>query len=355
MVNTTILAGGFTSFIVSYVFNSDASTLTVQNQFQTGPNASWIALHPGDKSILYATNEIEQGSLQSFSVGPQGNISSPIDTISSGGNGPTFILPHSTGQVAAMNFGSGSGLVTATTSSALQFDQSSSLITFPVPEGSTSHPHSAYEFGKEILVPDLGADKVWRLGEDGGPGNWKIQGAIDQPKGSGPRHAVIQNNTLFTLHELDNTLTAQSIGPAPDGPSVTLATVNITPTDNVPAGAKFAAAELLMPPPSENFPVSFLYASNRNTGTPDVRGDTIAIFQFNPGRGRKAGFKLVNQVYTGLQQVRAMTFSDDGEFLVAGAAQSGGVKVFQRVDGGAGLNEVAGNTEIDTRTSFVWV
>jgi 6-phosphogluconolactonase (cycloisomerase 2 family) len=111
-----------------------------------------------------------------------------------------------------------------------------------------------------------------------------------------------------------------------------------------------------MPPTSSQFPTSFIYASNRNEGTPDPRGDSIAIFQFLSGTGQQQpAFQPITQVFTGLQQIRGMEFSDDGQFLVAGAALTGGVKVFQRVDGGRGLQEVASSAAIDTRTSFVWV
>lgn len=52
MVNFTILAGGFAPFVVSYLFDSDANSLTVLNQSPTGDNASWISLHPTNKNIL---------------------------------------------------------------------------------------------------------------------------------------------------------------------------------------------------------------------------------------------------------------------------------------------------------------
>ena len=52
MVNFTILAEDFAPFIVSYLFNSDTNSLTVLNQSPTGGNASWISLHPTNKSIL---------------------------------------------------------------------------------------------------------------------------------------------------------------------------------------------------------------------------------------------------------------------------------------------------------------
>lgn len=140
-------------------------------------------------------------------------------------------------------------------------------------------------------------------------------------------------------------------------------------TDNVPAGAKFAAAEVLYPAPLTGDPAgnkSYIYTSNRNTGEEDPRGDTIAIFEHIPGDGQDAAQKrwhkrtndqlnLVNQVFTGLQQIRGMLFSDDGQYLVAGGVKSGGVKVFQRTDGGKNLVEVARNLEVDTRSTFVWV
>jgi hypothetical protein len=47
-----IFAGGYTTFIVSYLFNSDACTLNVLNHSPTGNNPSWIASHPTNRSIL---------------------------------------------------------------------------------------------------------------------------------------------------------------------------------------------------------------------------------------------------------------------------------------------------------------
>jgi len=325
--------------------------------------------------------------LQSFIVAPDGALSAPVDTISSGGGSPAFASPLSTGEVVVMNYGGGNGRIIPTTSDSLHFDASApsaGVITFPVPQGGVSHPHSAYEFGQEVLVPDLGADQIWRLGKDASGSEWKIDGSLPQPTGSGPRHAVIQDNVIFTVHELSSTLTAEALSPVPDGGSTLLASTSIVPTDSaIPAGVKFAAAEILIPPAlpfqasdaadsqsSQIAPTdasapdattdslsrpTLLYASNRNIGVEDPRGDSIAIFQFFPGRGRKAGFKLVQQVYTGLQQIRGMSFNQDGTYLIAGGVKSGGVKVFKRTNGGLALEEVASNDEIDTRTSFVWL
>lgn len=150
-----------------------------------------------------------------------------------------------------------------------------------------------------------------------------------------------------------------------------LVNVSVVPNDpEVPKGAKFAAAEILYPGQLNGSSDDFVYVSNRNTGEPDQRGDSIAIFQHTAGSqvataSRRTFHRaneeltLVNQVFTGLQQIRSMAFSDDGVYLVAGGSKdggsAGGVKVFQRIDGGKGLKEVAKNGDIDTRTGFVWV
>ncbi len=53
MVNFTVLAGGFSSFIATYVFDLDAMTLSLANKNDIdGSNPSWIALHPQNSSIL---------------------------------------------------------------------------------------------------------------------------------------------------------------------------------------------------------------------------------------------------------------------------------------------------------------
>jgi len=367
MVNYTILAGGYTTFVISYLFNSEAGALTIQSNSTTGENPSWIALHPTNNTILYATNENTEGALQSFEIGEDGSLS-VLDTVSSGGDGPAFANPISTGQVAVMNFGSGDGRIIPTSSTdPSNFDDSAPVIKFPVPPSGQSHPHAAYQFNDEIFVPDLGADKIYRLAEDGSPSQWKITGSIDQAAGSGPRHLVLKDNKVFTLHELSSTLTIQTIPSDPNRISRLLASVSTVPTDGVPAGAKFAAAEVLYPPPlTGSGNNSYIYTSNRNTGEADPRGDSIAIFQHIPGDDQDATQKrwhkrtndqliLVNQVFTGLQQIRGMQFSDDGQYLVAGGVLSGGVKVFQRTDGGENLVEVASNSDVDTRSSFVWV
>jgi len=424
MVNFTILAGGFASFVATYVFDSDAGTLTLTKQTETGTNPSWIASHPKNLSVLYAVNELNPGGfLQSFEVDATGGLVN-IDNVTTGGNGPTFTVVLSTGEVTGMNFGSPNASFVATDpNDPLKFLTDSPVISFPVAEGAPSNPHMSLEVGDEILVPDLGGDKIWRIGRNGEPGNFKVQGQIDIDAGAGPRHIAVQDNILFTIHEKTSTLTAQAIPAGPNGTTNPLiANVSIIPDDAL-AGSVFAAAEILISTPTEKFPNPLIYVSNRNISpnVTDERGDTIAIFEFvkggaaastpentkrmirrrfrhrfgaNPIRGGNRGasssaageasatvsdvpeasasaapedgaaevtgeLRLLAQSFTGLQQIRSMSLGrvDDGgdEFLIAGANTLGGVAVFQRVDGGRNLTLVTRNTDLENRTSFVFV
>ncbi|OAX42742.1 putative isomerase YbhE [Rhizopogon vinicolor AM-OR11-026] len=358
MVNFTILAGGYTSFIASYTFNTDTNTLTYLNQYTTGGNPSWIISHPTNKSILYATNEnVPAGALQSFTVGPEGALTL-VDTADSGGSGPPYCGGLSTGQVAVVNYGSGTARVIPTTTDPLYFLNDSTIVTFPVPTTGTqgvSEPHMTYQYGEELLIPDKGNDKIWRLGQDGTPGDFSVHGDIAQPIGSGPRHIQIYENQLYTIHELASTLTLQDFPAYPNYSTPLISNVSTVPS-NPPAGSSFAAAEVLIPLPTADYPIPYIYASNRNIGVQDPRGDTIAIFE-------NVGNQLVlrNQVYTGLDQIRGMMHGQqageggDAYIVAAGFAGTAGVKMFKRTEGGANLEEIAVNTVLPTRTSFVWL
>ncbi|KAG6816389.1 hypothetical protein H0H87_006538 [Tephrocybe sp. NHM501043] len=386
MVKFTILAGGFAQFIATYLFDSEAGSLTLVKKNPSGENPSWIASHLKNSSILYAVNEVSAGNLQSFVVESDGSLSL-VDTVSSGGNGPTFTSPLSTGEVTAINYGSASSAFVATNSNdPLHFVKraSSAVVELPV-GGGLSNPHMSLEFNGEVLMPDLGSDKIWRLVRDGASGNFKIQGQIDVAPGSGPRHIAVQDNILFVLSEQVSTLTAMHIPAAPNGTVLPpIANVSIIPQNTL--NAKFAAAEILISKPTTKFPDPLIYVSNRNLGPEfDPQGDTIAIFEFNNGsstlaecnstnqkrlhrRDRRGlerqastsgSLSLITQVSTGLKQIRSMSIGPvnggGDEFLVAGANVDGGVVMFRRVNGGRNLTEVVRNKEIANRTSFVFI
>ncbi|PFH51625.1 hypothetical protein AMATHDRAFT_142050 [Amanita thiersii Skay4041] len=354
MVNLTILAGGYDVFIATYVFSTEPFGLSLASKWTTGQNPSWITGHPTNKSLVYAVNEIDVGAVQAFVVDPQGKLSAPLSTVPSGGS-PAHVVALSTGEVAVSNYGGGTARFIPTSPSGDVFIDTAPVLTFPLIT-NVSHPHMALEFDNEIFVPDLGGDTIWRLGSEGTPGNYKIQGSLPQPSGSGPRHIAISDDRLFALHELASTLTVQKIPQSPTCNSTIIASASIIPS-NPPAGAKYAAAEILIPKLSSRFSTPYIYVSNRNVGTTDESGDSIAIFE-HVNKGRKdEGLKLIKQVFTGLNQIRGMEFGGpDNEYLIAsGVVGTGGVLVLRRTDEGRNLEIVARNTDIPTRTTFIWL
>ncbi|KAJ3569150.1 hypothetical protein NP233_g5241 [Leucocoprinus birnbaumii] len=354
-----ILAGGYDTFVATYLFDPTTSSLSVLNRSATGINCSWISQHPTNASILYATNETPTGALQSFVINSDGTLSPAEDTITSEGDSPAFAAALSTGQVGVMNYGSGNGRIIPTTGSSLIFEKNAPLITFPRKPGTVSHPHMLLEHGDEVLVPDLGQDTIWRLARNSSdPGSFTIQGSLLNRKGAD--HAISHFlDRLYTIHELASTLTVQKIPSAPNGTSVIISDVSIIPP-NPPAGASFAAAEVLIPPRTSRFPKAYIYAANRNVGIQDERGDAVAIFELLDKGTKHERLQLVKHVFTGLDQIRGMEFGSpkDGgdEFLMAaGVAGNAGTIVLKRVDGGRDLEIVARNLDIPTRTSFVWL
>ncbi|KAF9777854.1 Lactonase, 7-bladed beta-propeller-domain-containing protein [Thelephora terrestris] len=354
MVKLNILAGGDIAFIASYLFDSVGQTLTLIQQNPSGQNPSWIERSVVNPSVLYAVNEVEAGAVQSFTIFDNGTLSGAISSISTGGNGPAHVFASPDGEVSAMNFGGGNGVIVTMQNNGSIFG-TSTPITFPVVGSSgVSHPHETIQVDNELLVPDLGGDTIWRLVPDQS-GTFSIGGEITQPTGSGPRHAAVFDNFLVTVHELSSTITSQLIPPLGQNSSDLISNLSIVPVDQAALpGASFAAAEVLIPPPNQVFNSTLVYASNRNTGTGiDTRGDSIAVLSL----ASDGTLQIVNQFFTGLQQVRGMQFGGpDNRFLVAsGVVGNGGVMVFERVGQGDQFVQVANNTDIPNLTSFVWV
>ena len=162
----------------------------------------------------------------------------------------------------------------------------------------------------------------------------------------------VADDRLFTIHELDSTLTVQS----PYNDTV-IASVPIFPSNQ--EGANYAAAEILIRT-SPQIPEPYIYVSNRNKGLPTTEGDSIGIFKLVNQGQEGEGLVLIKQVFTGLSQIRSMEIGNPAnggdQFLIAGAASGdGGVAVFRRTEGGGDLELVARNREVPNRTAFVFV
>ena len=269
---------------------------------------------------------------------------------------------YNSGTIGILSLSSSSEFAGSTTS--IQLNGSG-----PNKRQDISHPHqiTIHEDYQELLVADLGSDIVRRFKKTS-DGSWKLSGHIGFELGGGPRHVAFYGNLvswlhlyflvltiifftdgdLFTLLELTNKVVRHRLPPLPEFPVF----VKSVPTmsNPPPTPNDFLAAEILIPPTNSSFPTPYLYVSNRNDPSPE--GDIISIFSIE---GRDS-LELVAEVRSGLNHLRGMAFGGaDDKFLIAGGAKGGGVKVFERVDGGASLRLVAFNDSVVTPTGFLWL
>jgi len=163
---------------------------------------------------------------------------------------------------------------------------------------------------------------------------------------------------LYTVGELTNNLFAHHLPPLPASPKLlsTTSTLQLQPGEG--PGDRAVAELLLAPALQENGcngesgarSAPFLYATNRYD--PSAEGDTVAIFSLDD----PAAPTLVAEVHTGLQNLRgAAVGGEDGRWMVLGGMQGGGVKVYERVDRGRSLKEIAALPDIEGPAGFLWL
>ena len=161
---------------------------------------------------------------------------------------------------------------------------------------------------------------------------------------------MLLEDVVYTLLELTSEVSAHRVPPLLADPVLldTVPTMGNPPPPE--AASEMLAAEILIPAPNGAYPTPYVYVSNRNDPSPE--GDAIAIFSTADASG-KIGH--VAEVRSGLKHLRGMVFGGpDDKYLIAGGVFGGGVKVFERVDGGKGLKEVAA-VELAAPTGFLWL
>ncbi|CAE7131687.1 unnamed protein product [Rhizoctonia solani] len=345
-----LLVGGYATTIATLLFNPTSSSLSNIATTSAGISPTWITIHPTNKSLVYATQEWTPGSILSFVVQQSGQLTK-VSSIASGGGSPAHAIVTSDGkEFIAMNYMGGNGINIPLKADKAYFGTPYPIIAFngsgPNPNRQdASHPHQVVEYGSEYLVPDLGVDKVWRLTKTSS-GALVNSGYIQQPAGSGPRHIVIKGTTLYTLHELSSTLTQQTIPQlgSTTQPPVT-ASVSIAPPDS-PNPSALSAAELLLSPVSSAFPTQYLYATNRGDSS-----DAVAIVDISGNT-----IKIIKHVRTGVNYARGAAFSPgDGKYLAVAGQNSGDVAIFERINGGTDLKQIARVSGLTQPTSVNWL
>ncbi|KAF7333931.1 Isomerase YbhE [Mycena sanguinolenta] len=283
------------SFIVVYLLDTQTLSLTYLG---TTPDPSWIKPHPPHivcririsflgachKGTVWSMLSVHRRSTRPLLV--HGQLFSTKSPESSGGNGillgTAYCSANSEIILAVAKFN----------------DHASDVIASPQPHFEPAHGLVIYL--KYAIVNEQGGDRVWRIGQAGGRGDFIIHRFIPQPLGTGPRHMAILGDLPPARNRQPAYRTDHPALPQRHCYPEFLANATTVP-DDVPASDTYAAAELLLSPTSLEYPHPYLYASNPGIGgTPDPRGDSIAIFDLIS----KPELTLVKQAFTRLIEIR---------------------------------------------------
>ncbi|MEU8237535.1 lactonase family protein [Actinoplanes missouriensis] len=173
------------------------------------PSPSFLAQHP-TLPVLYAVNELDQGTITAFSVAPDCSLI-PLGTQSTGGADPCHLAVTGDGRhLVVANYGGGSVAVFPLDADGVPAGRSDLLQlqgSGPNAERqSAPHAHQVVPDpnGADVLISDLGSDRVWRSRLDPVSGRLSLPDpAVEAKPGTGPRHlARAAGGTVLLAGEL---------------------------------------------------------------------------------------------------------------------------------------------------------
>lgn len=249
------------------------------------PSPSFLAAHP-HLPVLYAVNELDAGAVSAFSVAADGALT-PMAVRGTGGRQPCHLAVSASGRhLLAANYGSGSVAVFPLGADGAP-DERSDLFGLegrgPVAdrqEGPHAHMVAPDPYGADVLVSDLGADRVLRLRLDPVAGRLAAEpDAAALPPGTGPRHLVRSSDgAVLIVGELAANLTWCRPDPV-DG--------RLRPVGSVPVSGATGTVQ-----PSEiviGRDGRFVYVANRGPDTVSTfarDGDAVTRIAEVPAGGR---------------------------------------------------------------------
>jgi 6-phosphogluconolactonase len=337
-------------------FDASTGELTMIGPVAVAPKSTWVTwvtAHPR-LPILYAVvdDEAREGSIIAYAVDRGTGSLTKVNEIGSGGNGTANLsldIPSMT--LLAANYGSGS-----VSSVAVNHNGSVGALVSTITEtGSgpnhrqaSAHAHNAVvdPSGRYVLVPDLGADRVFvyrfdRAGHALAPdigANRNNSRAFVAPLGSGPRHLAFGSSGRYVY--LLTELTAEIMVLRWDASQGRLSLVQTVPmTSRDFAGVK-SGAEIEVSRDGR-----FVYAENRAE-------NALLVYHADPDSGK---LSLVQRTSAGGD--RPWTFAIDlsGRWLLVANQRSGRVNAFS-IDPASGMvSDTGQSVEVPSPISVAFV
>lgn len=319
--------------------NRDTGEMTPAGIHRMGTSPSCLALNAAG-TRLYSANETDrvgenkEGSISAFAVNRSDGVLELLNTMRSGGAGPTYVSIHPSGRhmLVANYFGGsiavlpiqGDGRLGAPTDIKNDAGPIGPTKATNAPPGSfafsghdRTHAHmiQADSSGRFVLHVDLGQDKifVWRFDEQKGVLTPNDPPAVALPPGDGPRHFHFHPNGrwFYSIQEEGSTLVLFDYD-AQTGRLTSRQTISTLPPKFV--GSNFCS-EILVSADGR-----FVYAGNR-------LHDSIGIFAIGPN----GTLTYVGEEWTRGNYPRSFTFDPTGRFLSCCNQRGDNIAVF-RVD-----------------------
>jgi 6-phosphogluconolactonase len=348
-----------------HLFRVDRATgaLTPAGIRELGTSPSCLALNASG-TRLYSANETErvgpdrQGTVSSFAVDRTDGKLELLNTVPSGGAGPTYVSAHPSGRfVLVANYFGGSVAVLPILAEGRLGSASDVKIAAGTigpttaknaPPGSfarsghdRTHAHmiQADPAGRFVLHVDLGLDQifVWRFDAQKGLLNPGEPPAVSLPPGDGPRHFSSHPNGrwLYSIQEEGSTIVLFDYTAA-IGRLAARQTISTLPPGF--AGTNFCS-EILVSADGR-----FVYAGNR-------LHDSIGIFSI----GADGTLTFVADEWTRGDYPRSFNFDPTGRFLYCCNQRADSVAVFAVDRNTGGLKFTGHHAAVGNPSSIVFL
>ncbi|TWT91764.1 lactonase family protein [Stieleria varia] len=349
-----------------HLFEVDRETgaMTPAGVHEMGTSPSCLVLN-SDGTRLYSSNETDrvgengkEGSVSAFSVDASSGQLTLLNTVSSGGDGPTYVSIHPGkkflfvanyfgGSIAVLPILPDGRLGTATDIKNDDGEIGPTRATH-APPGSfafsghdRTHAHMIQSdpSGRFVLHVDLGLDKlfVWKFDERTGKLTANDPPAFSLPPGDGPRHFHFHPNGrwLYSIQEEGSTVVLFDYDEA-TGHLTERQTISSLPSGF--AGSNFCS-EILVSKDGK-----YVYAGNR-------LHDSIGIFSV----GEDGTLTQVGNEWTRGNYPRSFNFDPTSQFLYSCNQRADNITVF-RVNQSTGLLDFTGHyTPVGNPSSIVFL
>jgi len=320
-----------------FEINRKTGDMTPAGIHPMGTSPSCLAINAAG-THLYSTNETDRvgkekhGSVSAFTINREDGSLQPLNTVNSGGAGPTYVSIHPSGRFLLIaNYFGGSvsvlpiledGSLGEATDVKNDTGKIGPTTAVNAPKGSfafsghdRTHAHMIQSdpSGRFVLHVDLGLDKIyiWKFDENTGKLNANDPPAITLPPGDGPRHFHFHPNGrwFYSIQEEGSTIVLFDYD-SKRGTLTSRQTISTLPPEF--KGSNFCS-EILVSPDGK-----FVYAGNR-------LHDSIGIFAVGP----EGELTWVTDEWTRGNYPRSFSFDPTGNFLYCGNQRADNIAIFQ--------------------------